>query len=101
MGRFDGKVAVVTGSGRRSGLGEAIAQKLASEGATVVISDIGASKDASTPGPMIGATGEMAAIAAELRVPVGRIWTGLPTRAVTPRASRAGRATKKRRPARR
>jgi NAD(P)-dependent dehydrogenase (short-subunit alcohol dehydrogenase family) len=65
-GRFVGKVAVVTGSGRRKGLGEAIAHKLASEGATVVISDIGASKDASTPEAMIGATEEMAAIAAEL-----------------------------------
>lgn len=66
MGRFDGKVAVVTGSGRRKGLGEAIAHKLAEEGARVVISDIGASKDAATPGTMIGATEEMAAIAAEL-----------------------------------
>lgn len=66
MGRFDGKVAVVTGSGRRKGLGEAIARKLAEEGARVVISDIGASKDAATPGAMIGATEEMAAIAAEL-----------------------------------
>ena len=66
MGRFDGKVAVVTGSGRRKGLGEAIAKTLAMEGARVVISDIGASRDAATPGGMIGATGEMAAIAAEL-----------------------------------
>lgn len=66
MGRFDGKVAVVTGSGRRKGLGEAIAKTLATEGARVVISDIGASRDAATPGGMIGATGEMAAIAAEL-----------------------------------
>lgn len=66
MGRFNGKVAVVTGSGRRNGLGEAIAQKLAGEGAKVVISDIGASQDASTPGAMIGATEEMAAIARDL-----------------------------------
>ena len=66
MSRFAGKVAVVTGSGRRKGLGEAIACKLSSEGAAVVISDIGASKDAATPGAMIGETREMAAIAAEL-----------------------------------
>jgi len=66
MRRFDGKVAVVTGSGRRKGLGEAIAKTLAAEGARVVISDIGESKDDATPGTMIGATGEMAAIAAEL-----------------------------------
>jgi len=67
MGRFTGKVAVVTGSGRRQGLGEAIAVRLASEGAAVVISDIGASRDAATPGAMIGATEEMEAIAADLR----------------------------------
>lgn len=67
MGRFTGKVAVVTGSGRRHGLGEAIAVRLASEGAAVVVSDIGASRDAATPGAMIGATEEMEAIAGDLR----------------------------------
>ena len=38
MGAFDGKVAIVTGGG--SGLGEAIGKRLASEGASVVLSDI-------------------------------------------------------------
>ena len=66
MRRFDGKVAVVTGSGRRGGLGEAIAMTLSAEGAIVVISDIGSSQDASTPGAMIGETAEMAAIAGEM-----------------------------------
>lgn len=67
MGRFSGKTAVITGSGRRKGLGEAIALKLASEGAAIVISDIGATRDAATPEAMIGATDEMEAIAAGLR----------------------------------
>jgi NAD(P)-dependent dehydrogenase (short-subunit alcohol dehydrogenase family) len=67
MGRFTGKTAVITGSGRRKGLGEAIALKLAGEGAAIVVSDIGASRDAATPGAMIGATDEMEAIAADLR----------------------------------
>lgn len=67
MGRFSGKVAVVTGSGRRKGLGEAIVMQLAQEGAAVVVSDIGASRDAATPGAMIGATDEMEAIAADIR----------------------------------
>ena len=49
-GRFAGKTAVVTGSGRRAGLGEAIARRLADEGCAVVISDIGASRDAATQG---------------------------------------------------
>lgn len=67
MGRFTGKTAIITGSGRRKGLGEAIALKLAGEGAAIVVSDIGASRDAATPGAMIGATEEMEAIAADLR----------------------------------
>jgi meso-butanediol dehydrogenase/(S,S)-butanediol dehydrogenase/diacetyl reductase len=66
MGRFSGKTAVVTGSGRRKGLGEAIARRLAAEGAAVVISDIGQSRDAATPGAMIGSTDEMEAIASEI-----------------------------------
>jgi meso-butanediol dehydrogenase/(S,S)-butanediol dehydrogenase/diacetyl reductase len=67
MGRFTGKTAVITGSGRRKGLGEAIALKLAREGAAIVVSDIGATRDAATPEAMIGATDEMGAIAADLR----------------------------------
>ncbi|MBX3478461.1 MAG: SDR family oxidoreductase [Brevundimonas sp.] len=67
MGRFTGRTAVITGSGRRKGLGEAIALQLAAEGAAVVISDIGASRDAATPGAMIGATAEMQDIAADIR----------------------------------
>ena len=37
MGRFTGKTAVVTGSGRRGGLGEAIVRQLAAEGAVLWI----------------------------------------------------------------
>jgi len=66
MRRLEGKTAVVTGSGRRGGLGEAIALRLAEEGAAVVISDIGASRDAATPASMIGGAEEMKAIAAEI-----------------------------------
>ena len=61
--RFAGKTAVVTGSGRSGGLGEAIIRRLASEGARVVVSDIGMSRDAATPDAMIGDTTEMQAIA--------------------------------------
>ena len=75
MGRFTGKTAVITGSGRRKGLGEAIARRLAEEGAAVVISDIGASKDAATPGAMIGATEELVAIAADIRAAGGQAST--------------------------
>lgn len=66
-GRLAGKVAVVTGSGRAGGLGEAIATRLASEGATIVISDIGRAVDARTPSDMTGDEGGMSAIVGALR----------------------------------
>ena len=40
MKKLEGKIAIVTGSGR--GIGQAIAQKLASEGAKVVVNDVDA-----------------------------------------------------------
>ena len=64
--RFAGKTAVVTGSGRRGGLGEAIVRRLAAEGAKVVVSDIGRAAGPETPPDMIGEAAEMDAFAAEL-----------------------------------
>ena len=40
MGRLEGKVAMVTGSGGEKGFGRAIARKLAREGADVVLTDV-------------------------------------------------------------
>lgn len=67
MKRLEGKTAVITGSGRRGGLGEAIAKRLAEDGAHVVISDIGEPRDAATGAEHIGTTDEMEAIAADMR----------------------------------
>lgn len=67
MGKLEGKTAVITGSGRRKGLGEAIARRLAAEGARIVISDIGTARDAATGEQHIGTTEEMEAIASEIR----------------------------------
>jgi NAD(P)-dependent dehydrogenase (short-subunit alcohol dehydrogenase family) len=48
MGRLDDKVAVVTGAGR--GIGREIALLLASEGAKVVVNDLGANTDGTGTG---------------------------------------------------
>ena len=60
---LEGKTAVITGSGRKAGLGEAIALKLAGEGANIVLSDVGSSRDGATPDAMIGLSTEMDEVA--------------------------------------
>ncbi len=67
MYNLQGKTAVITGAGRRKGIGEAIALRLAAEGCNVVISDLGAPKGAEFSREHIGATDEMEAIAADAR----------------------------------
>jgi NAD(P)-dependent dehydrogenase (short-subunit alcohol dehydrogenase family) len=62
-----GKVALVTGAGRRKGLGEAIALRLAREGAKVVITDIGHAKGKEMPATAVGTLSEMDAVAADIR----------------------------------
>lgn len=65
-------VAVVTGSGRRRGIGEAIARRLAAEGCAVVLSDLGAAAGERFSETHIGTTDEMEAIAGEIRDAGGR-----------------------------
>ncbi|KAA1244912.1 SDR family NAD(P)-dependent oxidoreductase [Aquimarina sp. RZ0] len=67
MYNLKGKTAIVTGSGRRNGIGEAIALKLASEGCNVVITDLGATKGEQFSKEHIGTTDEMEPIVADAK----------------------------------
>ena len=59
MYNLKGKVAIVTGSGRKGGIGQAIIMKLAKEGCHVVVSDIGQAKGENFTEEHIGTTSEM------------------------------------------
>jgi NAD(P)-dependent dehydrogenase (short-subunit alcohol dehydrogenase family) len=66
MRRFIGKTIVVTGSGREKGLGQAILQRFADEGANCVVSDLGTPAEHMAASD-IGTTAEMEVVAEELR----------------------------------
>ena len=68
---IQGKVAIVTGSGRQGGLGEAMAKRLAAEGAKLVIHDIGQTKGDVAPAHGVGVLTEMETIAEEIRAAGG------------------------------
>lgn len=67
MFALNGKTAIITGSGRKQGIGEAIALRLAQEGCNVVITDIGNAKGREFSAEHIGTTDEMEAIAQACR----------------------------------
>ena len=74
MARFpelNGKVALITGAGRRGGLGEGIARRLLDEGCKVVLTDIGQARGAEMPATAVGTDEEMAQVAAELAAASG------------------------------
>ncbi|WP_439534745.1 SDR family NAD(P)-dependent oxidoreductase [Polymorphobacter sp.] len=61
MRRFEGKVVVVTGSGRPKGLGQAILQRFADEGAICVVSDV------DRGGPGLASSDDVEAVVADLK----------------------------------
>jgi NAD(P)-dependent dehydrogenase (short-subunit alcohol dehydrogenase family) len=68
---LQGKVALITGAGRRAGLGEGIARRLLQEGCKVVLTDIGQGRGAEMPVTAVGTGEEMAQVAAELAASTG------------------------------
>jgi NAD(P)-dependent dehydrogenase (short-subunit alcohol dehydrogenase family) len=66
-----GKVAIVTGSGRPKGLGEAMVKRLAAEGCRVVVSDIGVPRGAEIPVDAIGTSSGIDQVVAEIRAAGG------------------------------
>jgi NAD(P)-dependent dehydrogenase (short-subunit alcohol dehydrogenase family) len=60
-----GKTALVTGAGKKTGIGYAVAERLASLGCHIVIADLGRPSEPASPVPT-GTSEEMNAIAAEL-----------------------------------
>ncbi|MCC6171712.1 MAG: SDR family oxidoreductase [Gammaproteobacteria bacterium] len=68
---LEGKVAIVTGSGRAAGLGEAMVRRLAAEGCRVVVSDIGAPRGAELPADAIGSASGIEQVVAGIRAAGG------------------------------
>ncbi len=64
MGRLDGQAALVTGAGR--GIGEAIARKLAGEGAAVVVADIDKAPAEQVAGEIVELGGRAIALAGDV-----------------------------------
>lgn len=69
--RFEGKIAIVTGAGRKGGIGEAIATRLAREGADVAVVDLCREKP-EVPRERFAAWEELQAVADSLAVHGGR-----------------------------
>jgi 3-oxoacyl-[acyl-carrier protein] reductase len=67
MGMLDGKVAIITGSGR--GIGAATAQLLGSEGARVIVSDLDAAPAEETAAAIHAAGGQAIVIAGDVTDP--------------------------------
>lgn len=64
---LSGKVALITGAGRPKGLGQAMAKRLAADGAKIVLHDRGDTAGAIAPAHGIGVKSDLEGIAAEIR----------------------------------
>lgn len=69
---LEGKVALITGAGRNKGLGQAMAKAIASEGGSVVLSDIGSEQGSKFTKEHIGLNNEMKEIINDIQSKGGR-----------------------------
>ncbi len=80
MGKLDGKVALITGAGGMKGIGRAIALKLASQGADLVLSDVQRTPDNLPPQEVAAAWRSIDSVAQEVEA-LGRrclkVWCDL------------------------
>ncbi len=65
-GRLDGRVALVTGAGRVGGLGQAIARRLAADGAAIMLHDRGAVEGSTAPAHGVGTASDLKQVADDL-----------------------------------
>jgi len=72
MKNLKGKVAIVTGSGRKGGIGEAIAKLLVKRGCSVVITDLGKATGKNFGKGHIGSTSEMQSIVRAIKKDKGK-----------------------------
>ncbi len=70
--RFEGKTAVVTGSGRAGGIGLSIGSRLAEEGASVVLHDLGLVSGDTAPSHGVGTAEDLERAASSIREAGGR-----------------------------
>lgn len=70
--RFSGRVAVITGAGRQGGIGDAIARRLASEGASIVLADLCRDRP-DVPREKFGSWEELQSVASALRETGARV----------------------------
>jgi NAD(P)-dependent dehydrogenase (short-subunit alcohol dehydrogenase family) len=83
MGQFEGKVALVTGASKPSGIGYAIALRLAREGAEVVVADRCEDLEGYPGYPRMGSIGELTNLAADIER-LGRHALALPLDVTVP-----------------
>lgn len=67
VGPLTGKVALITGAGRQAGLGQAIAERLAADGASIMLHDRGAVSGEIAPGHGVGTISDLEQVAQAMR----------------------------------